>query len=535
MKTSIPVNLTEKLLCPYCSGELSYRISRREVACSLCGMKLSPEEYEAAAAAKRARQERSSSSLSSSSFSSASSPSSSASSSAPAANPKAGEANNRSAAAPDYVSCEHCRLLLGRGIAALLGECPLCDRTIPGAENSAGRKPAENASFAAPDLIVPFAKEKEFFIQKFRKHLKALEFAPDAMLAAGIESVRAFYVPVILYDAEVSGEMTFHAEVLTEILTNKYGTKYKLQEFEIEAAGSQLYSGSPENLALGIGDDVLRNLEPFDSKEARPWSRVYAAMPDLTVPVVAGADYFELSRQRFKGAFEYFLAKGELFNSFSVTKEKVSVIPLKVSYAWLPVWVMKMNLGGTEALCYMNGQTGKIEADIPVAQGKILGWLFSGLLLLTGVTAWFAAPIWMPVTNIPENFCLGVVCMIFLMMIYSVIAPVRWLFSGRLSWRITGSLFAGAGTAFAIAAFFSAPEYCWSTLLFMPAMLVGGSLVIGYRWNGIKRRMARKLSQDPRKEGSVYAAKSSMRYRRSRQISESYVYRCRESVVSCAE
>ena len=535
MKTSIPVNLTEKLLCPYCSGELSYRISRRDLACSLCGMKLTPEEYEAAAAAKRARKERSSSTFSSSSFSSASSPSSSASSPAPAANPKAGEAKNRSAAAPDYVSCEHCRLLLGRGIADLLGECPLCDRTIPGAENSAGRKPAENASFAAPDLIVPFAKEKEFFIQEFRKHLKALEFAPDAMLAAGIESVRAFYVPAVLFDAEVSGEMTFHAEVLTEILTNKYGTQFKLQEFEIEAAGSQLYSGSPENLALGIRDDVLRNLEPFDSKEVRPWSRGYAAIPDLTVPVIAGADYFELSRQRFKGAFEYFLAKGELFNSFSVTKEKVSVIPLKASYAWLPVWVMKMNLGGTEALCYMNGQTGKIEADIPVSRGKILGWLFSGLLLLTGVTAWFAAPVWMPVTNIPENFCLGVICMIFLMMIYAVIAPVRWLFSGRLSWRITGSLFAGAGMAFAIAAFFSAPEYCWRTLLFLLAMIAGGCLVIGYRWNGIKRRMARKLSQDPRKEGSVYAAKSFMRYRRSRQISESYVYRCRESVVSCAE
>ena len=515
MKKSIPVNLPEKLLCPYCSGELSYSISRQKAACVSCGMKLTPEEYEAAAAAK-ARRERSSLS-----FSAAASPSSSSPS--PASKPKAGTAHNRSSGTPGFQSCENCRLLLGRGIADLLGECPVCDRPIPGAENSAGRKPAENASFAEPDLIVPFAKEKEFFIQEFRKHLKALEFAPDAMLAAGIESVRAFYVPAVLYDAEVSGEMTFHGEALT----NSYGTKFKLQEFEIEAAGSQLYSGAPENLALGIRDDVFRKLEPFDSKEARPWSRVYAAMPDLTIPVSAGTDYFELSRQRFKSAFAYFLAKGELYNSFRATKEQVSVIPLKVSYAWLPVWVMELKLkqGGTEALCYMNGQTGKLEADIPVSQVKILGWLFSGLLLLTGVTAWFAAPICAPVTNIPENFFLGAFCMAFLMPIYSLIAPVRWLFSGRLSWRITGSLFAGIGMAFAIAAFLSTPGYFWRTLLFMLALLAGGCSVIRYPWNGIKKRVARKPGPDLRAEGSVYAEKSHMRYRRSRKISESYVYR----------
>ena len=221
MKKSISVNLTEKLLCPYCSGELSYRISRRELSCSSCGMKLSPEEYEAAAAAK-ARKGHDYSSLSSPFSSSSSSP-----------KPKAGTAQNRSSGTPDFQSCEGCRLLIGRGIADLLGECPICNRRISGAEIPAGAAPVgeslpENASFATPDLIVPFSKEKEFFIQEFRKHLKALEFAPDSILEASIESVRAFYVPVVLYDAEVSGEMTFHGEVLTEILTNQYGTQFKL-------------------------------------------------------------------------------------------------------------------------------------------------------------------------------------------------------------------------------------------------------------------------------------------------------------------
>ena len=179
MKAIIPVNLTEKLLCPYCSGELSYIISRRELSCSLCGVKLSPEEYEAAAAAKKARRERSSPSSHS-------------------PNTNAGESENRSSGTPDYAPCEHCRLLVGRGVGDLLGECPLCHTKISGAENSSGEDPAgeispENQSFAAPDLIVPFSHDQEFFIQEFRKRLKSpTPFLKPALRVSGLSMSRCF-------------------------------------------------------------------------------------------------------------------------------------------------------------------------------------------------------------------------------------------------------------------------------------------------------------------------------------------------------
>ncbi|MEE3421809.1 MAG: MmcQ/YjbR family DNA-binding protein [Succinimonas sp.] len=120
-----------------------------------------------------------------------------------------------------------------------------------------------------------------------------------------IESVRAFYIPVFLYDAEISGEVSFHGKVLSEIKTATRGSpNLKQEEFETDAAGSQLYSASPENLTRELSDDIFRNLEPFDGKVARPWSRVYAAIPDLTIPAIAEADHFEHSRRRFKSAFE---------------------------------------------------------------------------------------------------------------------------------------------------------------------------------------------------------------------------------------
>ncbi len=507
MKKSIPVNFTftEKLLCPYCSGELSYRISRGDLSCALCGIKLSPEEYEAAAAAKKARKERSSAS---------SSP-----------KMKADEPQNISSGTPDYVPCEHCRILLSRGIRDLLGECPVCSKKLTGAENSAGADPAADSSFTPPDLMVPFSHEMEFFIQEFRKRLKSLEFVPDSFLEASIESVRAFYVPALLYDAEFSGEITFHGEVLTD-LENPRRPQFRLEEFEIEAAGSQLYSGSPENLTRELSDCAFRNLEPFDSREARPWNPVYAAIPDLTIPAITSADYFGRSRRRFREAFEYFLAEGESYTSFRAIREQVSLTPLKVSYVWLPVWVMEIREGGTRMLCYMNGQTGKLEADIPVSEVKILCWLLSGLLLLTGLTAWLTAPYVMPVLDIISGFIMGAFCMGMLMQLYSVIAPVRRLFSGRLSCRLAGSLMAGTGLAFIMAAFLGNPEYQGKTFVFILDMLAGGGYAVSLSWScgRIGKHLARKPRRDPRLEGKMYAAKSDLRYRSSRKVAENILW-----------
>ncbi len=492
-----------------------YDISRQKLACGSCGMKLSPEEYETAAAAK-ARRESASSSFSSSSSSSSSSASS-------VLKPKTGEAETASSGTPDYVPCEHCRTLLSRGIRDLLGACPVCHRKIAGAVIPAGTDSAPNSGFAAPDLIVPFSREKEFFIQEFRKHLKSLEFVPDSFLEASIEGVRPFYVPVFLYDAEVSGEISFIGEILTKVLANRT-VMYQLEEFEIEAAGRQLYSGSPENLTRDISDYAFRNLEPFDSQGAQLWSRGYAAIPDLTVPDIAITDNFGRAGLRFMTGFEYFLAEGESYTCFRTARQGASVIPLKVSYAWLPVWVMKVKQGGKEMLCHMNGQTGKLEADIPVSNAKTACWLFSGLFLLTGLAAWISAPYFMPIARIPDGFVVGAIGMVILMLLYSVTAPVRRVFSGRLSWRIAGPLTAGSGMAFIIAAYLGNIKYSGTVAMFMLGMLAGGLGVICYSYPRIKKRLAGKPGGNPRNEGVPYAVKSDLRYRNKRKTAERLEY-----------
>ena len=170
----------------------------------------------------------------------------------------------------------------------------------------------------------------------------------------------------------------------------------------------------------------------------------------------------------------------------------------------------------------MNGQTGKLEADIPVSKVKILCWLFSGMLFLTGLAGWLAAPYFMPVASAFDYFVMGAFCLGFLMLLYSVIAPVRRVFSGRVSWRLAGSLMAGTGLAFIIAAFLGTPGYHDRTFMFVLAMLAGGGYAVSqsWSWGRIQKLLAREPRRDPRYEGKLYAVKSDLRYRRRRKIAE---------------
>jgi len=49
------------------------------------------------------------------------------------------------------------------------------------------------------------------------------------------------------------------------------------------------------------------------------------------------------------------------------------VIPGKVHYALLPVWLLVTNWRGDKYVFAMNGQTGKLIGDLPVDKGKF--WL----------------------------------------------------------------------------------------------------------------------------------------------------------------
>ena len=109
-----------------------------------------------------------------------------------------------------------------------------------------------------------------------------------------------------------------------------------------------------------------------------------------------------------------------------------------------------------------------------------------------------------------------------LMLLYSVIAPVRRLFSGQLSWRISGALIAGSGMAFIIAAFLGTPEYHGKTFMYMLAMLAGGGYAVRLRWlwGGIRKHAAREIRRDPCNAGKMYAVKSDLRSRNSRKVAE---------------
>ncbi|MCF0141918.1 MAG: hypothetical protein HUJ75_00920, partial [Parasporobacterium sp.] len=59
----------------------------------------------------------------------------------------------------------------------------------------------------------------------------------------------------------------------------------------------------------------------------------------------------------------------------------------KVSYALLPVWILKTKWENKDYIFAMNGQTGKLVGDLPVSKSKY--WLFTLLLTIPAAALFY--------------------------------------------------------------------------------------------------------------------------------------------------
>jgi hypothetical protein len=62
------------------------------------------------------------------------------------------------------------------------------------------------------------------------------------------------------------------------------------------------------------------------------------------------------------------------YETVNVTDAQVSFQEKKVEYAMLPVWVLNYRYRDKNYSFTLNGQTGKINGQLPISGGKVVMW-----------------------------------------------------------------------------------------------------------------------------------------------------------------
>lgn len=221
-----------------------------------------------------------------------------------------------------------------------------------------------------PKYIIPFKLTKEQCKEVFVKHIRSTGFAPKHLTEDSIiESFRGIYMPYWEYDVTQKGSINLQGEK-----THRKGDYIIHDHYSVAGQLDASYAGFSKDASAGFEDDISDAIAPFDISEAAEFTPAY-----LSGFYADGAnvDHKKYDNDARELAFRNTLSELKTDNQINVTLEtnKINQNTLNTQISRLdsvmyPVWFLSYRDGDRIGYASINGQTGKVAADVPISKGK---------------------------------------------------------------------------------------------------------------------------------------------------------------------
>ena len=338
--------------CPGCGGELRFDIKTQELLCDNCGTHIDPYEYDskekAADSAAFLPQNE-----------------------AEYINEKAGKKEQADDTfTVNVFTCPDC----GGEIISTSNAAVEFSRYCGSEVTLEGRL----SDMKRPELIMPFKKDRDDLRKICAAKMKKAIFAPKEMRDPGaVDSFRGIYIPYWTYNISRNGPAATTAVKVYTKDSYQYTETYQV-DFNTEAS----YEGISFDASSSFEDDIGDAIAPFSSSDMKPFTPSYISgfyADTADVP----ADTYERDALSFAG--------DDIIEKLNEEKEVKDVIvndqnvifnrdDLKSRSALFPVWFMTYKKRDRIAYAVINGETGKMSADMPIDPLKYV--LFSLLIAL---------------------------------------------------------------------------------------------------------------------------------------------------------
>ncbi len=233
---------------------------------------------------------------------------------------------------------------------------------------------------AAPDVIIPFSVSKEDCTAAYKKMLAGALYAPSSMKKEDqIAKFRGIYMPYWIYSAKVTGPLTVHGEK-----EQRRGDYIYTSHYDIETIQDGSYDGIAYDASSTFSDNLSNAVAPFDYDAAKPFNPAYMSGFYADTEDVPGETYEAETTAAVKNDVVKRLHLNPAFAANGAGKAEIRKAPIypeinrKLGY--FPVWFLSSRSEDGSRISYavVNGQTGDIAADLPVAFSKY----FLGSLLI---------------------------------------------------------------------------------------------------------------------------------------------------------
>ncbi|WP_019001497.1 APC family permease [Succinimonas amylolytica] len=309
---------TEFCSCPGCSGNLVYSIRHDSLYCEKCDSYYSVREYDKTARRKEQQEKL------------------------PGA-----ENDTAPAASEEKFSCPSCGGSISPGVLGNIGKCPFCDNYLI----FSGKIKRQRE----PDLILPFKKDREDFLEALWKYFRNAPFVPDGFkkyLRSPDARIQAKYVPFWVYNIAAEGKMSYSSPY-----DEKRGVR---RRGSYEANASMQFRGIPEKATRNADDEMIRKLEPIDTSEAEPFSYSYLSGLDTEICKTDDTGSYRNARIRALNSMYQAMAP---YGRGKNESQDISIFPQSVFCVLAPIWTLEFYDREKIITVAMNGHSGAVAAD----------------------------------------------------------------------------------------------------------------------------------------------------------------------------
>ena len=339
--------------CPNCDAGLVFDAAKGKFVCEFCMSEFTEEELRATDSAERAEQ------------------------TAKANEEFAGEVN-------EYI-CQSCGAVIMTDKATAADYCYYCHNPVVLADRVTGA--------FRPDKIVPFKFDKTAAKESFLRFAKKKFFVPrDYFSPEQADKITGVYYPFWLTDADTHSEIDATA---TRVRVWRTGnTEYtETSTFRIHRAGKIHFEDISTSAISTEDKGMLEGVLPYPPEAQTDFSMPYllgyqAKRRDIDRDALAGEVKSRMNTYAEK------LLRGTIgsYATVTVTRTDVGIIKSHWDYSLMPVWILTYNRDGKLYTYSMNGNTGKVYGELPIAWGRlfaVLGGIFGALLLILSLIGGF--------------------------------------------------------------------------------------------------------------------------------------------------
>lgn len=228
-----------------------------------------------------------------------------------------------------------------------------------------------------PDFIIPFQKEKEECIDAYKKYVSKAIFAPSSMKSEmTLQKIRGIYMPYAIYHFTHDGTTTNSGRKYS----HRSGDYVYYDLYSIDAELKADYNGISYDL-LSKFQDRFSQAIPFDYTKAIPYSTNYIAGFYADSLDINQDEYLPKAKAIAEADVVKRLVNNKEMKKYGCSNPNVNLDSKESKIGMFPVYFLSMldKTGKNISYAVINGQTGKVVADLPVDFKKYI----LGSLLLT--------------------------------------------------------------------------------------------------------------------------------------------------------